>query len=253
MTEPTDCRGGTTCATTRSRPDAQAALHALQRPQRRATAEGVLPREPRDRRHGAVASPRHRQEHGAPPAEHPRRGAAPRAGSRHRRLPTRAGDVRAGRLGLDAHRPARGLLPRRRPAPQRDPRDRAGRGARRSRGRVRRAAREPADPAPVRAGRSSQRRALHEQRQAPARVPLPRSRLDVVLDGWVLARTDRSSRSRDQSRLRQELAAIRARGWAENINEVEIGVASVAAPIRNGLNEVVASVSVAGPLAAHHQ
>ncbi len=72
-------------------------------------------------------------------------------------------------------------------------------------------------------------------------------RLDVVLDGWVLAPRTQFTIT-DQSRLREELAAIRMRGWAENINEVEIGVASVAAPIRNGLNEVVASVSVAGPL-----
>ena len=41
---------------------------------------------------------------------------------------------------------------------------------------------------------------------------------------------------------------MRQRGWAENVNEAEMGVASVAAPIRNGLGEVVAAVSVAGPL-----
>ena len=41
---------------------------------------------------------------------------------------------------------------------------------------------------------------------------------------------------------------VRQRGWAENINESELGVASVAAPIRNGLGDVVASISVAGPL-----
>ncbi len=32
------------------------------------------------------------------------------------------------------------------------------------------------------------------------------------------------------------------------MNEAEIGVASIAAPIRNGLGEVVAALSVAGPL-----
>jgi len=76
---------------------------------------------------------------------------------------------------------------------------------------------------------------------------LPPARLDALLDGWILSPRTQFTIT-EVGRLREELAAIRARGWAENINEVEIGVASVAAPIRNGLNEVVASVSVAGPL-----
>lgn len=76
---------------------------------------------------------------------------------------------------------------------------------------------------------------------------LPPERLEQLLDGWVLtARTEHTITS--LPRLRQELEAIRKRGWAENVNEVELGVASVAAPIRNGLGEVVASVSVAGPI-----
>ena len=53
---------------------------------------------------------------------------------------------------------------------------------------------------------------------------------------------------RDVDDLRLELDRVRQRGWAENVNEAEMGVASVAAPIRNGLGEVVAAVSVAGPL-----
>ena len=48
--------------------------------------------------------------------------------------------------------------------------------------------------------------------------------------------------------LRAELSEIRRKGWAENINESEMGVASVAAPVRNGMGEVIAAVSVAGPL-----
>jgi IclR family transcriptional regulator, KDG regulon repressor len=76
---------------------------------------------------------------------------------------------------------------------------------------------------------------------------LPPQRIDALLDGWVL--TPRTPHTiTDTRRLRQELDLVRQRGWAENINEVEMGVASVAAPIRNGLGEVVASVSVAGPL-----
>ena len=76
---------------------------------------------------------------------------------------------------------------------------------------------------------------------------LPPEQLERVLDGWVLtARTEHTITS--IPRLRQELEIVRARGWAENLNEVEIGVASVAAPIRNGYGDVIAALSVAGPL-----
>jgi len=42
--------------------------------------------------------------------------------------------------------------------------------------------------------------------------------------------------------LRAELAAVRARGWAEAVNEREIGVVSIAAPVRDRYGEVVAAV-----------
>ncbi len=51
----------------------------------------------------------------------------------------------------------------------------------------------------------------------------------------------------DRNRLEQELEAIRRRGWADNINESELGVTSVAAPIRDAGGRVVAAISVAGP------
>jgi len=76
---------------------------------------------------------------------------------------------------------------------------------------------------------------------------LPQERLEQLLDGWVLTpRTEYTITS--VPRLRQDLELVRKRGWAENVNEAEMGVASVSAPIRNGLGEVVAAVSVAGPL-----
>lgn len=52
----------------------------------------------------------------------------------------------------------------------------------------------------------------------------------------------------DIGRLRDELASVRLRGWAESVNERQIGVASVAAPIRDLTGEVVAAVSVGAPL-----
>jgi IclR family KDG regulon transcriptional repressor len=77
---------------------------------------------------------------------------------------------------------------------------------------------------------------------------LPAERLDEVLDGWDLAtRTDQSVG--DMSVLRAQLATIRERGWAENINETEMGVASVSAPIRNDDHVVVAAISVVVPAA----
>jgi hypothetical protein len=42
---------------------------------------------------------------------------------------------------------------------------------------------------------------------------------------------------------------VRRRGWAEAVNEREIGVASIAAPIRGISDEVVAAISIGVPLA----
>ena len=53
----------------------------------------------------------------------------------------------------------------------------------------------------------------------------------------------------DPDALRDELATVRARGWAEAINEREIGVASLAAPIRDVHGDVVAAISIGAPVA----
>jgi DNA-binding IclR family transcriptional regulator len=44
------------------------------------------------------------------------------------------------------------------------------------------------------------------------------------------------------------LRAVRQRGWAESVAEREAGVASVSAPVRDGSGEVVAALSVSGPI-----
>nr|WP_273400592.1 IclR family transcriptional regulator [Bifidobacterium indicum] len=44
------------------------------------------------------------------------------------------------------------------------------------------------------------------------------------------------------------LAAVRKRGWAESINEREEGVCSISAPIRNGSGQVMAAISISGPV-----
>ncbi|MDN5748479.1 MAG: IclR family transcriptional regulator [Pseudonocardia sp.] len=53
----------------------------------------------------------------------------------------------------------------------------------------------------------------------------------------------------DPAALRDELATVRARGWAEAINEREIGVASLAAPVRDLHGDVVAAISIGAPVA----
>ena len=83
--------------------------------------------------------------------------------------------------------------------------------------------------------------ALHQLRQGAARPPA-RAGLERVL-----ARPHRSPeltpthRSPTRPRSRAELDRIRARGWARGRREREIGVASVAAPIRDVHGEVVAA------------
>ena len=53
----------------------------------------------------------------------------------------------------------------------------------------------------------------------------------------------------DAAALRAELATVRSRGWAEAVNEREIGVASLAAPIRDIHGDVVAAISIGAPVA----
>lgn len=51
----------------------------------------------------------------------------------------------------------------------------------------------------------------------------------------------------DPRRLREALREVRAQGYAHNLHESEVGVVSVAAPIRDASKQVVAALSVAGP------
>lgn len=76
---------------------------------------------------------------------------------------------------------------------------------------------------------------------------LPTERLEELLHDWVMPAQTPFTIT-DPVRLRAQLDEARARGWAEQVNETEMGVASIAAPIRNGLGDVVAALSVAGPV-----
>ena len=76
---------------------------------------------------------------------------------------------------------------------------------------------------------------------------LPPAELDEILLGWRLPRKTPYTIG-DHESLRRQLAQVRVQGWAENVNESEIGVASVAAPVRDARGQVVAALSVAGPV-----
>lgn len=53
----------------------------------------------------------------------------------------------------------------------------------------------------------------------------------------------------DRARLDRELAAVRRRGWAASVDQLELGLTGVAAPIRAVGGAVLAAVSVSGPSA----
>ena len=76
---------------------------------------------------------------------------------------------------------------------------------------------------------------------------LPPDQLDRLLDGWELRRRTPHTIA-SQAQLRRDLRRIRRLGYAVTQNESELGVLSVAAPIRDTAGRVVAAISVAGPI-----
>jgi DNA-binding IclR family transcriptional regulator len=72
--------------------------------------------------------------------------------------------------------------------------------------------------------------------------------LAAVLDAMSLtALTPRTITDRDE--LVDELARVRRRGWSEAVEEREVGVASIAVPIRDVRGEVAAALSIGAPTA----
>ncbi len=63
--------------------------------------------------------------------------------------------------------------------------------------------------------------------------------------GRLQAYTDTTITTRDK--LRKELAQIREQGYAVAVDELEVGLAAIAAPIHNAHGDVIASMSVSGP------
>ena len=74
----------------------------------------------------------------------------------------------------------------------------------------------------------------------------PKHQREQILKGWTLPKKTEHTIT-DLAELRRELQSIRRRGFAENRQESEPGVVSIAAPIRDNSGTVVASLSMAGP------
>jgi DNA-binding IclR family transcriptional regulator len=50
-----------------------------------------------------------------------------------------------------------------------------------------------------------------------------------------------------KAKLRRDLAVVREQGYAVAVDELEVGLTALAAPIRNAHGDVIASLSVSGP------
>jgi DNA-binding IclR family transcriptional regulator len=51
----------------------------------------------------------------------------------------------------------------------------------------------------------------------------------------------------EEAALRRALAACRRRGYATTVDELEVGLTGVAAPVRNGRGDVIAALGISGP------
>ncbi|MBO0849194.1 MAG: IclR family transcriptional regulator [Pseudonocardia sp.] len=68
-----------------------------------------------------------------------------------------------------------------------------------------------------------------------------------VLTAWADPATQRTVLA-DARFTERTLLEVRRRGWAQSVAERESGVASVSAPVRDSTGQVVAAVSVSGPV-----
>jgi len=80
-----------------------------------------------------------------------------------------------------------------------------------------------------------------------SRLPMTAGSGAKVLAAWADPATQRAVLA-DAAFTERTLLDVRRRGWAQSVAERESGVASVSAPVRNGTGQVVAAVSVSGPV-----
>ncbi|MDL9935575.1 IclR family transcriptional regulator [Gordonia sp. ABSL1-1] len=79
------------------------------------------------------------------------------------------------------------------------------------------------------------------------RLPMTAGSAAKVLLAWADPSTQRAL-MHDSVFSDRSLHEIRRRGWAQSAGERAAGVASVSAPVRNGSGDVVAAISVSGPI-----
>lgn len=79
------------------------------------------------------------------------------------------------------------------------------------------------------------------------RLPMSAGSGAKVLAAWADPATQRAVLA-EATFSERTLLEVRRRGWAQSVAERESGVASVSAPVRNSTGEVVAAVSVSGPV-----
>jgi DNA-binding IclR family transcriptional regulator len=80
-----------------------------------------------------------------------------------------------------------------------------------------------------------------------SRLPMTAGSGAKVLAAWAEPAIQRALLS-DATFTERVLLDVRRRGWAQSVAERESGVASVSAPVRDGSGQVVAAVSVSGPV-----
>ncbi len=80
-----------------------------------------------------------------------------------------------------------------------------------------------------------------------SRLPMTAGSGAKVLAAWCDPVTQRLILA-DASFSERVLIDVRRRGWAQSVAEREAGVASVSAPVRDAAGQVVAAVSVSGPV-----
>jgi len=79
------------------------------------------------------------------------------------------------------------------------------------------------------------------------RLPMTAGSGATVLAAWADPATQRAVLP-TATFTERVLVDVRRRGWAQSVAERETGVASVSAPVRDSAGQVVAAVSVSGPV-----
>ena len=80
-----------------------------------------------------------------------------------------------------------------------------------------------------------------------SRLPMTAGSGAQVLTAWADPATARAILA-EASFAERSIAEVRRRGWAQSVAERESGVASVSVPVRDRAGQVIAAVSVSGPV-----